>query len=256
MKYVRFKTADGAVSNGILADGIVRKIHGEIWEEWKDAHREYPLEEVTLLAPVCPGKIVGVGANYRSFLDEKKKPYPLIPRIFLKPPTSVIGSGEPIICPASDHLIQFEGELGVVIGKHCSQVGKAEAMAAVCGYTCLNDLTDRTMLEEDGIWTRGKGQDTFAPIGPCISDEVNLESDVIKTRVNGQIRQWKELTDMYFSVPELISFISENMTLLPGDIIATGTPAGAGQLNIGDVIEVEVGSIGILKNTMVGRAPV
>lgn len=253
MKYVRFKLEGGEVKKGILEGGKIKKIRGEIWESWVMTSEEFHVKDVVLLAPVLPGKIVGVGANYRSFLDEKKREYPKIPRIFLKPSTSVIGNEDRIVCPDPKHFIQYEGELGAVIGKRCSRVKEKDVLDHICGYTCINDLTDRTMLEEDKIWARGKGQDTFAPLGPCISDGIDLKNSLLTTRVNGVEKQRMSLSDMYFSVEELISYISRNMTLLPGDVVATGTPAGAGRLYMGDTVEVEIENIGILKNRMVGR---
>ena len=253
MKYIRFRVGNGPVCSGILKGGQVRRLEGDIFHGYRETFEEYELQSVRLLAPVQPGKIVGVGANYRSFLDAKKREYPKHPRIFLKPASSVIGNQEKILCPDGSHEVHFEGELGVVIGKICSKVSEKKAMDYVFGYTCINDVTDRTMLEEDGIWARGKGADTFAPVGPCITDEIDGMHVELETRVNGEVRQHDNTSDMYFTIPQLIAYISDSMTLNPGDVIATGTPVGTGRLNLQDTVEVEIQGIGILKNQMIER---
>lgn len=254
MRYVRFQVGNGPANFGILTGGRIRRLKGGLFENCQPTFEEYDFQNTRILAPLNPGKIVGIGANYRSFLDAAKKEYPKRPKIFLKPSTSVIGNGESIVCPDAGHRIHFEGELAVVIGRVCSQVSEKEALSYVFGYTCFNDVTDRTMMDEDGIWTRAKGQDTFSPMGPCIvAGEVDGMNLMLETRVNGEIRQHMNTSDMYFSIPELISFVSKNMTLLPGDVIATGTPVGAGPIAVGDTVEVEIEQIGLLTNRMMER---
>lgn len=253
MKYVRFQIGNGPANTGILKGDRIRRVEGRLFDDCRVTFEEYDLKSTRILPPLWPGKIVGIGANYRSFLDSMKREYPSHPKMFLKPSTSVIGDGEHIICPNRDHVISFEGELGVVIGKPCSHVSQKNAMSYVFGFTCINDLTDKTMLLEDGIWSRGKGLDTFSPIGPCITDETDVLDLTIQTRLNGQVQQHMSTLDMYFSVPELISYISRHMTLLPGDLIATGTPAGSGPLSVGDTVEVEIEGIGVLHNKMIER---
>lgn len=253
MNYVRFQVGNGPAYFGSLEGERVRRLTGCPFEDCQSTFEEYDYRNVRILAPLIPGKIVGVGANYKSFLDGAGKEYPSRPRIFLKPSTSVIGGGEEIRCTDETHRIHFEGELAVVIGKPCRCVPEQEALSYVFGYTCINDVTDRTMMVEDGIWARGKGQDTFAPMGPCIvTGEVDGGKLMLETRVNGEVRQHMSTSDMLFSVPELISFISRGMTLLPGDVIATGTPVGAGAMSVGDIVEVEIEQIGVLKNRFVG----
>ncbi|HIT63393.1 MAG TPA: fumarylacetoacetate hydrolase family protein [Candidatus Ventrimonas merdavium] len=255
MKYVRFERPDGLVQTGVLeTDDRIRAVEGDLFGTWTYLEEWFFREEVLLLSPLRPGKIVGVGANYRSFFREKNRTAPAVPRIFLKPSTAVIGPGEPIRSPDPSHELRFEGELGVVIGKQARHVSEEDAENVIFGYTCINDITDWTMLEEDGIWDRGKGSDTFAPIGPCIADRREMEGQevLLETRVNGIVRQHERTSDMYVPIRRLIAFISSYMTLEPGDVIATGTPAGAGFLMPGDVVEVEIPPIGILVNQLRG----
>ena len=253
MRYIRFQIGNGPASYGVLRGDQVRRLDGDIFHGYRETFEENELQSVHLLAPVNPGKIIGIGANYKSFLDAKKREYPKRPRIFLKPASSIIGDRDAIICPDKSHEIHFEGELGVIIGKTCSQISEENAMSNVFGYTCVNDVTDRTMLEEDGIWDRGKGVNTFFPIGPCITDEIDGMNVELETRVNGEVRQHRNTSDMYFSISQLIAYISNYMTLNPGDVIATGTPVGTGCLNILDTVEVEIKGIGTLRNQMIER---
>lgn len=250
MKYIRYEY-QGETSFGILEDGCVSKLSGNYIEGAKKVGEVIPVDKVTLLEPCIPGKIVGVGANYKSFLDFKKREYPDHPRIFQKPKTAVIKSGDAIRLPDVSHEIHYEGELAVVIGKKCSHVKSVDAKEYIFGYTCINDVTDETMFKEDVIWARGKGCDTFAPIGPVVTDELDPESAVLETRLNRQVVQHMNTADMYFHIPILIEFISEYMTLEPGDIIATGTPVGVGCLHPGDVVEVIIEGIGTLSNPVI-----
>ena len=205
------------------------------------------MEDVELLAPCCPSKIVCVGLNYVEHAKELKMKLPEEPILFLKPPSAVIGPGTEIIVPKSSERVDYEGELGVVIGKRCKAIAADEAQKYILGYTCFNDVTARDLQQKDGQWTRAKSFDTFAPFGPWIASIDPSDAD-IKTRVNGQIRQSSNTADLIFGVPSLIEFISNVMTLEPGDVIATGTPPGVGRLEKGDVVEVEIEGIGVLKN--------
>lgn len=251
MKYVRYEDAAGKMHWGILCGQSIQPMEGELFGESRPASDTVSLASVKLLAPCLPGKVVGVGANYWSHIQNKKLPAPAIPKIFFKPGTSVVGPGDPIRCPDPEDEIHFEGELGVVIGKRCSDVSKEEALSYVFGYTCVNDVTDRTMADTDVQWSRAKGLDTFCPIGPVISDEVDCLDVLVETRVDGEVRQHKSTSDMVFSVPELIAFISKDITLYPGDIIATGSPAGIGRMLPGQTAAVSIRGIGILQNTLV-----
>ena len=201
-----------------------------------------------LLAPCSPSKIVCLGLNYRSHAAETGFPIPEVPLIFLKPPTAVIGPGEHIILPRGTRRTDYEGELGVVMGRRAKGVSAKEASQYILGYTCFNDVTERHNQKDDGQWTRAKGYDTFAPLGPCIETEVSPADLKIETYLNGELRQSGRTSDLIFSVPRIVSFISEVMTLLPGDVIATGTPSGISGLRAGDVVEIRVESIGSLRN--------
>jgi len=212
--------------------------------------KEYDLEEVELLAPADPSKVVCIGLNYVEHAKELKMSLPSEPIIFLKPPTAVIGPGADIVMPPSSGQVDYEGELAVVIKERCRNVSAKKADDYILGYANFNDVTARDLQRKDGQWTRAKSFDTFAPMGPYVvdADPSNLK---IQTRVNGRLRQSSNTSDLIFSVPELIEFVSEIMTLLPGDVIATGTPPGVGSLNAGDYVEVEIEGLGALKNGVV-----
>jgi 2-keto-4-pentenoate hydratase/2-oxohepta-3-ene-1,7-dioic acid hydratase in catechol pathway len=209
--------------------------------------REYGLGDVELLAPSEPSKIVCVGLNYREHARELKMDLPGEPIIFLKPPSSVLAPGAGIILPKCSIRVDYEGELAVVMGGRCKGVTAAQAEDYILGYTCFNDVTARDLQQKDGQWTRSKSYDTFAPFGPGIA-RIDPEDAEIATRVNGTVKQRSNTSDMIFGVPELIEFLSQIMTLQPGDVIATGTPPGVGPLKRGDVVEVEVEGIGVLRN--------
>ncbi len=233
----RFKL-DGRVRGGSL-DGERIVSGGEI----------YDVSGVELLAPAQPSKIVCIGLNYREHANELKMKLPDEPIIFLKPPSAVLDPGKEIIYPKSSKRVDYEGELGVVIGKRCKNAEAKDYAEYILGYTCFNDVTARDLQQKDGQWTRAKSFDTFAPFGPWIAriDPLNVD---IQTRVNGETKQKSNTSDLIFDVPRLIEFISGVMTLLPGDVIATGTPPGVGPLQKGDVVEVEIEGIGVLKNSV------
>jgi 2-keto-4-pentenoate hydratase/2-oxohepta-3-ene-1,7-dioic acid hydratase in catechol pathway len=214
--------------------------------------RTWPLDRVRLLAPITPGKIVCVGKNYKDHVSEMGHELPKEPVIFLKPPSSVIGPEEPIVLTPFSQRVDYEGELAAVIGRTCSQLPDGTGLQPyVLGYTCLNDVTARDLQKSDGQWTRGKGFDTFCPIGPVIETEFDPAQATVETFVNGQRRQSAPTSDMIFFVTFLIPWISRMMTLLPGDIVTTGTPAGIGPLSSGDIVEVVIGGIGTLRNPVV-----
>ncbi len=195
-----------------------------------------------------PTKIIAVGLNYLDHAGEVKMPIPERPLIFLKPPSSVIGDGDVIIRPSQTNLLHFEGELAIVIKEKAKNLRPDDARNFIAGYTCANDVTARDLQGIDGQWTRSKSFDTFCPLGPKIVSGIDPTNLSIKTRVNGTIKQSSNTKNMIFDAFRLVSFISEIMTLLPGDIIITGTPAGVGQIEAGDTVEVEIENIGILKN--------
>jgi 2-keto-4-pentenoate hydratase/2-oxohepta-3-ene-1,7-dioic acid hydratase in catechol pathway len=206
-------------------------------------------EVVTL----SPSKIVGIGQNYRAHAIEMGKGIPAEPLMFLKPPSALISDGDEIRRPAGYQRVDYEGELGVVIGRRCSRVPREQALDVVMGFTCINDVTVRDLQQKDGQWARAKGFDTFCPVGPRIVGGLDPSNLRIRTTVNGQVRQDSSTSDLIFDVLTLISFVSEYVTLEPGDLISTGTPAGVGNLNPGDTVEVEIDGIGVLRNRVVPR---
>ncbi|WP_322799263.1 fumarylacetoacetate hydrolase family protein [Thermoflexus sp.] len=214
-----------------------------------------PMAAATWLAPCVPSKIVAVGRNYVEHAREQEAEVPPEPLIFLKPPSAVIGPGSPIRLPPQSRQVEHEAELAVVIGRRGKNIPEHEAWAYVLGVTCGNDVTARDLQRRDGQWTRSKGFDTFCPLGPWIvthlSPEEICNAEII-CRVNGEVRQWANTREMVFSVPTLIAYISSVMTLEPGDVILTGTPAGVGPLRPGDWVEVEIQGIGVLKNPVEG----
>jgi 2-keto-4-pentenoate hydratase/2-oxohepta-3-ene-1,7-dioic acid hydratase in catechol pathway len=200
------------------------------------------------MIPVRPSKIVGIGRNYVAHAQELGNPMPAVPIIFFKPPTSLLADGDAIRLPGVSKRVEFEAEIGVVIGRRLRNADPDEAEAGIGGYTCVNDVTCRDLQHSDGQWGRAKGFDTFCPVGPRVAEGLDWRSLVLVGRVNGTERQRARATDMHFSIPNLLSFVSGIMTLEPGDLIATGTPAGTGPLADGDVVEVEISGVGILSN--------
>ena len=213
----------------------------------------YDVRELQILPPVRPGKIVALALNYRAHAAEMKKPLPPEPLIFLKPSTSVIGHGDDILLPSMSQRVDYEGELGVVMGKRARGVSQEEALDYVMGYTCFNDVTARDLQSKDGLFTRAKGFDTFAVLGPWIETHLDPFSLDIRTYLNGQVVQEGNTSNLIFDVPALVNFVSCIMTLEPGDIIATGTPPGVGPLSPGDKVEVEIEGIGKLTNPVAVR---
>lgn len=209
------------------------------------------LGRVKLLAPVQPSKIVAIGLNYKAHAQEFGKPMPDEPLIFIKPATAVIGDGDDIVYPEMSKRVDYEAELAVVIGKKAKNISVEQAEEYIFGYTIMNDVTARDLQAKDVQYTRAKGFDTFAPIGPWIETEIKPDNLYIKTYLNGFIKQDGNTSDMQFSVYQIISFISRIMTLLPGDIVSTGTPPGIGPMKKGDLVEVEIQGIGRLHNKVV-----
>lgn len=250
MKIVRFSHKD-RVQYGVLTGNAVCAYTGSPFDTFKETDHYYLLNEVTLLAPCQPYKIIALGVNYASHGKEMKSKAPTEPLIFLKPSTSVIGPEENIVYPPSSKRVDYEGELGIVIKSTAQQVSKANAKDYILGYTCVNDVTARDLQTKDGQWTRSKSFDTFCPIGPCIETELDPAKLTLETYLNGKVKQKAKTSELIFKIPELVSFISNVMTLLPGDIISTGTPEGIGSMQPGDVVEVKIDGIGTLKNTVI-----
>jgi 2-keto-4-pentenoate hydratase/2-oxohepta-3-ene-1,7-dioic acid hydratase in catechol pathway len=199
-----------------------------------------------------PSKIIGIGRNYVAHAKELGNEMPAVPIIFFKPPTSLIGDGDTIRLPGVSRRVEFEAEIGVVIGSRVRDVNPAEAVRAIAGYTCVNDVTCRDLQKEDGQWGRAKGFDTFCPAGPRVAQGLDWRDLEITCRVNGVERQRARAADMHFPIPELVSFLSGIMTLEPGDLIATGTPAGTAPLKDGDRVEIEIPGVGVLSNPVKG----
>jgi 2-keto-4-pentenoate hydratase/2-oxohepta-3-ene-1,7-dioic acid hydratase in catechol pathway len=259
LRIIRFAT-QGKPKYGIVEGDIIRSLRGSPFTGFAGPGssvmfdgNSYQLAEMRLLPPCLPSKIVGLGLNYRSHAKETKLSIPAVPLIFIKPSTAVIGPGEEIVLPHFSRRVDYEGELGVVVGKKAKNVLKDKARDYVLGYTCVNDVSERHAQREDGQWTRAKGFDTFAPIGPWIETEIEPDNLKIETYLNNEVRQSAYTADLIFGVYDLISFISGVMTLLPGDIIATGTPSGIGPMKPGDVVEVKIDKIGTLSNFVVGQ---
>jgi 2-keto-4-pentenoate hydratase/2-oxohepta-3-ene-1,7-dioic acid hydratase in catechol pathway len=246
--------------SGIVAGDTVREIEGDLLAaagvEWHETGRSWPLNEVKFLPPSEPTKIVCVGRNYSEHAAEMGNEVPKEPLIFLKPPSAVIAPEEPILLTPLSQRVDYEGELAVVIGRTCSRLGPAEDVRPyLAGYTCLNDVTARDLQKRDVQYTRAKGFDTFCPFGPVLETELDFAKATIETFVNGKRKQFAPLTKMIFSVDVIIRWIAQVMTLVPGDVVATGTPAGIGPLVAGDVVEVAVSGIGTLRNPVVAPEP-
>lgn len=207
-------------------------------------------DSAVYLAPTEPSKIVAIGKNYHAHALEMQEGEPAEPLLFLKPSTCVIADGDEIVYPSISHRLDYEGELGVVIGKRCRNAKREDALSYVFGYVVLNDVTARDIQKSDPQWTRGKGFDTFCPLGRFIETSIDPSDLAIQTRLNGQVKQNSRTSCMTHDIPKLIEYISRVMTLLPGDVIATGTPEGIGSMEAGDVVEVEIEGIGVLKNTV------
>jgi 2-keto-4-pentenoate hydratase/2-oxohepta-3-ene-1,7-dioic acid hydratase in catechol pathway len=199
-----------------------------------------------------PSKIIGIGRNYVAHAKELGNEMPAVPIIFFKPPTSLIGDGDTILLPGVSQRVEFEAEIGVVIGSRARHLGPAEAVRAIAGYTCVNDVTCRDLQKEDGQWGRAKGFDTFCPAGPRVAQGLDWRDLEITCRLNGVERQRARATDMHFPIPDLVAFLSGIMTLEPGDLIATGTPAGTAPLKAGDRVEIEIPGVGVLSNPVKG----
>jgi 2-keto-4-pentenoate hydratase/2-oxohepta-3-ene-1,7-dioic acid hydratase in catechol pathway len=248
MRIVRYQTAGGEPRCGWIQDDLVGDIDGDLFGPYMRREAKIPISDVRLLAPILPGKIVCVGRNYVEHAKELGNDVPKIPLIFLKPPSSILGPGEAIVLPPQSKQVEHEAELVVVIGKRGRNVTAEHAGEYVLGYTVGNDVTARDLQKSDDQWTRAKGFDTFCPFGPWIDTEFDVSDAVITSRVNDQPRQMGSTRDVVFGVPTLIAFISSVMTLEPGDLIFTGTPAGVGPLKAGDEVVVEIEGLGVLRN--------
>jgi 2-keto-4-pentenoate hydratase/2-oxohepta-3-ene-1,7-dioic acid hydratase in catechol pathway len=250
MKYIRYRY-QGRTSYGILDGGIVREIKGGLFGDRLETGLSMNLDSVQLLWPCEPSKILAVGLNYRSHLGDR--PAPKNPEIFYKPPSALVEPGGEIKIPSGGKNAHYEGELVIVIGKAVRRVSATEAPSCIFGYTCGNDVSERDWQKNDLQWWRAKGCDTFAPLGPAIAAGVDWIQGRIETRVNGSVVQAGHFRELLFDPPAIVSYISQHVTLLPGDVIYSGTPGTTSALRPGDLVEVEIPDIGVLRNRVVAQ---
>jgi len=253
MRFVRYQQGKEAPRYGWVHEDRVGPLEGDLFGDYRRLEADIPLQKVRLLAPVVPGKILGVGRNYIEHAREQKVDVPEIPAFFLKPPSAVIGPGDAIVLPPQSEKVEHEAELAVVIGQAGRWIPAEKAHEFILGYTIANDVTARDLQRKDLQWTRGKGFDTFCPLGPWIETELDPADILVSCRVSGELRQMASTREMVFSIAQLIAFISAVMTLQPGDLILTGTPAGVGPLKAGDSLETTVEGIGNLVNPVVAE---
>lgn len=251
MRFVRYQYALEAPRYGWMMEGAVGPVDGTPFGEYRRMSASLPLEAVRLLAPVEPSKIICVGRNYPEHAREHGNEVPQIPLLFLKPPSAVIGPGANIVLPPQSQQVEHEAELAVIIGKTGRWIPIERAGEFIFGYTIANDVTARDLQRRDGQWTRSKGFDTFCPLGPWIETGLDPADTLITCRVSNAIRQMASTREMVFTVPQLVTFASSIMTLAPGDVILTGTPAGVGPLAGGDTVEITIEGIGSLRNPVV-----
>jgi 2-keto-4-pentenoate hydratase/2-oxohepta-3-ene-1,7-dioic acid hydratase in catechol pathway len=243
----------GQIFYGKLGDKTVHLLRGGPFTGFEPSKKTLELSRCTLLSPVLPGKIVCVGMNYRAHVEEHGKEIPERPQLFFKPTSALIGPGERIVLPPESKQVEHEAELGVVIGKNTKRVSVERAMDHVLGFTCVNDVTARDLQREDDRWGRAKGFDTFCPVGPCVATGLDYGNLTVRCFIGTELRQEANTSDMIWDVPTLVSYISQAMTLYPGDLIATGTPSGVGPISNGDRVIVEIEGVGRLTNPVVSE---
>ena len=256
MKFLRYESSRGPQYGVLEDDGGVRELSGSPFGDFDVGAAAGQLDGLKLLAPVIPPRVIGVGLNCGSHIEEEGEAAPEIPMLFMLPPTTVIGSGEPIVYPRQGEDVEFEGEFVVVVGKEARRVPEDQALEYVLGYTCGNDVSERVIQEAEmklGCLLVGKGFDTFKPLGPVIATDVDPDNVDLTARVNGELKQKTNTSDLIFSAAKLVSYLSDAMTLQPGDLIYTGTPGGVGAINPGDTVEIELSGIGVLRNTVVAE---
>lgn len=254
MRYARFVYAN-QIRYGLVEGKEIVLMDGTPYEDYRLTQERIGIEQVKLLSPCEPSKIICVGLNYADHAKEfGNRPLPQEPVLFMKPPSSIIAHGEAIVYPAISRHVDYEAELAVVIKEKTRKVTVREARQRILGYTCGNDVTARDLQRKDGQWTRGKSFDTFCPLGPWIVDRINPAGVEIQLLVNNEIRQNSNTSHMIFPVDYLVSFISQVMTLLPGDVIMTGTPSGVGPIKPGDNIMIRINGVGNLSNTVINGA--
>lgn len=249
MRIVRFQVASKP-RYGVVEDHVVREIAGDVYGRFRVTRKTHPLKRIRFLPPTVPSKIVGVGLNYRDHAAEMGVEPPDEPVIFIKPHTALLPHGGKILYPKVSHRLDYEAELAIVIGRYAKAVPRKKVARYILGYTCFNDVTARDLQRKDGQWTRGKSFDTFAPVGPWVETVLDPHDVPVRAYLNGELKQDSNTANFIFDVPYMVNFISTVMPLFPGDIIATGTPSGVGPMKLGDTIEIEIGGIGQLRNTV------
>jgi 2-keto-4-pentenoate hydratase/2-oxohepta-3-ene-1,7-dioic acid hydratase in catechol pathway len=249
-KFVRFEAA-GRPAYGILDGDVIRELTAAPWFDGTPTGKTVPFKGTSLLAPVEPSKVIAVGLNYKSHLGER--PAAAYPGLFAKLPTTITGPDTAIVLPADARNAHYEGELVIVIGKKASKVPVADAAAHIFGVTAGNDVSERDWQRNDLQWFRAKAADTFGPLGPIVVRGLNYNDLLVQTRLNGEVRQSQRTRDLIFNVEAIVSYVSQYVTLLPGDIIYTGTPGATKAMAAGDVVEIEVEGVGVLRNTVVQR---
>lgn len=253
MRIARFSTGEG-VSFGVVEGDFISAVAGHPFSQIQFTGERFPLAEVRLVAPMLPSKIIAIGRNYADHAQEMGGEPPEEPLIFMKPSTSVAGPGDSIAYPtALSQRVDYEGELAVVIGRLCREVPAERAKDVIFGYTIANDVTARDLQKKDVQFTRAKGFDTFCPLGPWIETDLDPADLRLTTKVNGEVRQDGRTSQLIHDIPALVSYVSAVMTLIPGDVILTGTPAGVGPLRVGDEVSVGIEGIGTLTNKVVPR---
>jgi 2-keto-4-pentenoate hydratase/2-oxohepta-3-ene-1,7-dioic acid hydratase in catechol pathway len=252
VRIARFSYGEG-VAFGVVEGDLIVPILGHPFAPIERADAAVARSDVRLVAPVLPSKVVAIGKNYASHAAEMGGEVPESPLIFLKPSTAVIADRDPIASPPSSERVDFEGELAVVISRLCRDVPEERAMDVVLGYTCANDVTARDQQRSDGQWSRAKGYDTFCPLGPWIETDIDPTDLAISTTLNGETKQASRTSLLVHKIPALIAYITACMTLLPGDVILTGTPDGVGPMLVGDEVSVDIEGIGTLTNPVTAR---
>jgi len=250
-RYVRY-AAGGQVHYGRLDGDRVAELSGDLFGNPKPTGRTLTLADVKLLAPVAPSKVIAVGLNYKSHIGER--PSATYPGLFAKLPTTIIGPEEAIVFPPDAKNVHFEGEMVLVIGRKAHAVPEADAKQYVFGVTAGNDVSERDWQKADLQWFRAKGTDTFGPLGPVIATGLNYDDLLVQTRLNGEVKQSQRTADLIFNVAAIVSYVSRYVTLMPGDVIYTGTPGTTSAMKPGDVVEVEVEGVGVLRNTVKAAA--
>ncbi len=254
MRFIRYQTENGEHQQGWIQDNLVGPVYGDIFGEFQRGEANIPFSSVRLLSPLKPGKLICVGRNYAAHAQEHGAEVPEIPLLFFKPPSAVIGHDDRILLPPQSQQVEHEAELVVVIGRRGFGITPEEALNHILGYTMANDVTARDLQRSDQLWTRAKGFDTFCPLGPWIETDFDPADALVTCHVNGEMRQMASTRDMVFTVRQLIAYTSSIMTLEPGDVILTGTPAGVSPLVPGDIVEVKIEGIGTLKNSVAARS--